>query len=473
MKKGFKYSKNFKYGMVFTVMAALVVGITILVNAFVSALNIRWDVSQNKMYSIGEQTKVILEGLKQEVDVVMLADRDEIKTYEAGFILVEFLDKYDKFDKVNVKFVDPDKNPDIVKELNKSGTLNPQQNEIIVRSGDKVKKVTIYDIFQQDYYGPMMFMGEQAITGAIKYVTSETIPTVYFIDAHSKRKLESDYTYLQKALENNGYEVKKLDLTRQEKVPEDTTVLFFAPPTQDLSVAERDKVLDYLKGGGNAIFLFDPSNDDERFDNFDRVLNEYSMTLNYDRVKENNDMYYVANRPYHIIPQVGYTDITSQEDTSKFTVIMPDSRSIKRLANDKEPLTVLPLLTTSEEAVGEPFGGGETEETRGPLDIGLVAQYSSAVTTKIVVIGNGYFLTDEVYQSYFPYSSYNLYLIGLASDWMLDKSNDVFIVAKTSITDTINLSGFNAALIIAIAVLAYPLIITSTGIIIWLRRRHL
>jgi len=157
--------------------------------------------------------------------------------------LWNFLDKYDKFDKVNVKFVDPDKNPDIVKELNKSGTLNPQQNEIIVRSGDKVKKVTIYDIFQQDYYGPMMFMGEQAITGAIKYVTSETIPTVYFIDAHSKRKLESDYTYLQKALENNGYEVKKLDLTRQEKVPEDTTVLFFAPPTQDLSVAERIKSL--------------------------------------------------------------------------------------------------------------------------------------------------------------------------------------------------------------------------------------
>jgi len=42
------------------------------------------------MYSIGEQTKVILEGLKQEVDVVMLADRDEIKTYEAGLFLWNF-----------------------------------------------------------------------------------------------------------------------------------------------------------------------------------------------------------------------------------------------------------------------------------------------------------------------------------------------------------------------------------------------
>jgi len=459
--------------LVFTVMAILVIGVTILVNAFAASLNIKWDVSQNKMYSIGEQTKVILEGLKQEVDVVMLADKDEIKTYEAGFILVEFLEKYSKFDKVNVKFADPDKNPDIVKDLNKSGTLNPQENDIIVRSGDKVKKITIYDIFQQDYYGPVMFMGEQAVTGAIKYVTSETIPTVYFIDAHSTKKLESNYNYLAKALESNGYDVKKLDLTRQEKVPEDTTVLFFAPPNQDLSAAERDKVIDYLKGGGNAIFLFDPLNSDDRLDNFDRVLNEYCMALNYDRVREGNEMYYVANRPYHIIPELGETDITAQQTAEQFSVIMPDSRSIKRLINDKDPLTITPLLTTSSDAVGEPFGGGETEETRGPVDVALVAEYSSAVNTKIVVFGNGSFLTDEVYQSYYPYSSSNLYLIGLTSDWMQDKSNDVFIVAKTSVTDTINLSGFNATLIIAIAVLAFPIIITSMGIIIWLRRRHL
>ncbi|GAE87378.1 GldG family protein [Acetivibrio straminisolvens] len=422
--------KNLKYNLVFIVTAALVIGITIVLNVFAATLDIRWDVSQNKMYSIGEQTKVILEGLKQEVDVVMLSDREEIKKYDAGFIIVEFLDKYSKFDKVNVKFVDPDKNPHIVKDLNKSGTLNPQQNEIIVRSGDKVKKVTLADIFQQDYYGPVMFMGEQAVTGAIKYVTSETTPTVYFIDAHSRIKLEAQYNYLAKALENNGYDVKKLDLTRQEKVPEDTTILFFAPPTQDLSADERDKVIDYLKGGGNAIFLFDPLNADERLDNFDKVLNEYCMALNYDRVRENSEMYHVANRPYHLIPELGETDITSEQNAGQFSVIMTDSRSIKRLINDKDPLTITPLLTTSSYAVGEPFGGGETEETRGPVDVALVAEYVSAVTSKIVVIGSGSFLTDEVFQEYYPYSSNNLYLIGLASDWMQDKSNDVFIVAK-------------------------------------------
>jgi len=48
------------------------------------------DVSQNKMYSIGEQTKVILEGLKQEVDVVMLADRDEIKHMKPVLFLWNF-----------------------------------------------------------------------------------------------------------------------------------------------------------------------------------------------------------------------------------------------------------------------------------------------------------------------------------------------------------------------------------------------
>ncbi|HHV30254.1 GldG family protein [Acetivibrio mesophilus] len=465
--------KNLKYSIVFFVMAVLVVGITILLNVFASNLDIRWDVSQNKMYSIGEQTEIILEGLKQEVDVVMLADREGIKSYEAGFIIVEFLDKYSKFDKVNVSFIDPDKNPDIVKDLNKSGTLNPVENEIIVRSGDKVKKITLYDIFQQDYYGPVMFMGEQAVTGAIKYVTSETTPTVYFVDAHSTKKLESEYNYLKKTLEYNNYEVKKLDLTRQEKVPEDTSILFFAPPTQDLSAEERDRVIDYLKGGGNAIFLFDPSNSDEKLDNFDKVLNEYSMALNYDKIKENNVQAHVANRPYHIIPQVMETDITNEQDLSQFAVIMPESRSIRSLINDKEPLTVTPLLSTSSDAVGEPFGGGATEKNQGPVDVALVAEYVSAVTSKIVVIGNGSFLTDEVYETYYPYSSNNLHLIGLTSDWMQDKSNDVFIVAKTSVTDTINLSGLNAALVIAVAVLAFPIIITSLGIIIWLRRRHL
>lgn len=455
-------------------MAALVVVITIFVNLFASTLSdIRWDVSQNKMYSIGDQTKIVLEGLKQEVDIIMLSDRETIKAFEAGFIIVEFLDKYSKFDKVNVSFIDPDKNPNIIKDLNKSGTLNPAESEIIVRSGEKVKKVTLYDIFQQDYYGPMMFLGEQAVTGAIKYVTSENTPMVYFVDAHSSRKLESQYTYLKNTLEYNNYDVRKLDLTTQEKVPEDATILFFAPPKQDLSVDERDKVIGYLKGGGNAVFLFDPSNEDEKLDNFDKILNEYSMALNYDKIVEKNVQAHVANRPDHIIPQVLETDITSEQDLSQFAVIMPESRSIKRLFNDKEPLTITPLLTTSSAAVGEPFGGGATEENAGPVDVALAAEYISATTSKIVVIGNGYFLTDEVYESYYPYSSSNLHLIGLTSDWMNDKSTDVFIVAKTSITDTINLSGFNAALIIAVAVLAFPIIIIALGIIIWLRRRHL
>jgi len=39
----------------------------------------------------------------------------------------------------------------------------------------------------RNYYGPMMFMGEQAITGAIKYVTSETIPTVYLLTPTAKK----------------------------------------------------------------------------------------------------------------------------------------------------------------------------------------------------------------------------------------------------------------------------------------------
>ena len=175
----------------------------------------------------------------------------------------------------------------------------------------------------------------------------------------------------------------------------------------------------------------------------------------------------------NILPSVAPHEITNGQDLRQLTVIMPESRSFKMLRNDKDPLTVTPILTTSDAAVGEPFGGGVTEENYGPIDVGLAAEYKSATTSKIVVIGNGYFVTDEAFQKYYPYSSNNMKLLGLTADWMHNKADEVFIIPKSSVVDSVTLSGLNATIVIIVSVLVFPLIITAIGITIWLRRRHL
>ena len=207
--------KNMKYSLLFLIMAVLVIGITIFINVLSATVDFNWDMTENKLYSIGEQTEVILNNLQKEVEIVMLSDKEHVRSEEVGFILVQFLENYDKFEKVKVSFIDPDKNPNAVTKLDESGVLTLSEYDIVVKCGSKTKKITLYDIFQSDNYGLMMFYGEQAVTGAIKYVTSDITPTIYFVDSNTSRKLDSEYTIIKSSFENNNFVVRKLILQLQ------------------------------------------------------------------------------------------------------------------------------------------------------------------------------------------------------------------------------------------------------------------
>ena len=50
----------------FLIMAVLVIGITIFVNVLAATVDLSWDMTTNKLYSIGEQTESILESLQKK-----------------------------------------------------------------------------------------------------------------------------------------------------------------------------------------------------------------------------------------------------------------------------------------------------------------------------------------------------------------------------------------------------------------------
>ena len=114
-------NKNLKYGSLFVVLSLVVIGITVVINLLVEMdkFNIEWDLTANKMYSIGEQTDKILSNLDKEVEIIFLADKEAVDKSSAGSMVNKFLGKYDAYPKVTVKYIDPDTNPDIMKELDK------------------------------------------------------------------------------------------------------------------------------------------------------------------------------------------------------------------------------------------------------------------------------------------------------------------------------------------------------------------
>ncbi len=87
--------------------------ILILVNVIVSRANIRWDATQDHIYSLSEGTRHILSKLSQPVDIQFYYNRsskevpDQIKLYAAR--VREFLSEYEHAagGKITVQMLDP------------------------------------------------------------------------------------------------------------------------------------------------------------------------------------------------------------------------------------------------------------------------------------------------------------------------------------------------------------------------------
>jgi|LSQX01.2.fsa_nt_gb hypothetical protein len=474
MNKVFEFfkSKNFRFSFIALIMAIGIFVIAFFVNFFAESFNKQWDVTSNKMYSISDTTDKILTDLKKDVEIIFLSDKDLIKNGgENGFLVSQFLDKYDKYQRVKVNYIDPDKNPDIITKLDKDNVLSLKIQNIVIKSEDKIKKVAVEDVFEMDQYGNVNFIGEQSITGAIKYVTSDIIPTVYFLEGHGEKSPDGEYSTIREILEANGYTTKKLNITIEGKVPEDCSILISAGPQKDLTPNESEKIISYMEGGGNSIFLVDPVNSNKKFTNFDNVFERYNIGLNYDRVKENNTSRHISGQPYDVALGIGYNELTAGIDPSQLSVILPESRSIKMLGIGDHPATVSQLFAASATAEGEAYGV-EGENNKGPLDIALLSQISQAKDSKILVMGNAYFATDTALDLY-PYAQNAVYLFLSAIGWMQNLSDEVMIMPKTPEMDSFNVTGYQSKVMMVVTIFMLPLLLLATGFIIWMRRRHL
>lgn len=470
-------NKSFKYGSLFLILSILVVGITVLVNvlAEVEKFNVDWDLTTNKIYSISDETKKILDELDKDVNIVFLGDRKMLENYsDAGEMVSKILGEYDAFPKVTVKFIDPDTNPNIIRELDKDNLLGVKLEDLVVNCGGKSKKIVAQEMFYSDQNtGERYVAVEQSVTGAINYVTNEKTPVVYFSEGHGERNVNSEYLGLKQILENGNYIVDTLNLAVESKVPEDAEIVIFTGPNTDLSKVEADRLLEYFKNDGNCIFLFDPVNSDKKFDNFEYVLNEYNISINYDRVKENDKSRHQPNDPYTISPKVETSEITGGEDLSQLSVWLNESRSFSILNNQKEPLTILPLLSSSDKSMGESYGVQDEEDTMGPCLIGVAAHYNSAYNAKLVVYGNAYVISDKGFENFYPNSQYTMSLFLASLAWMGETTNDFVMSPKTNVYDVMNLSSKDARLLIIVTVLVVPLLIIAIGVFVWLRRRRL
>lgn len=475
-KKSLFNRKSLKYGTNSFIMIAAVVLIAILVNTLVSLPDLKLDLTADKLYSLSSTSKNIVNDLKKDVEIVGLFDDGQIDSSSQYKQVTDLLGQYSKSSHIKLSYVDPDKNPSVIKDLDPQNVNDLQKGDFVVKCGDKTRKLSSSNLFETQF-DQSTFQSyvtgstvEQAFTGAIKFVTSANTPVVYFTEGHGEVAASSGYTKVKSSLEINNYEVKALNLLSTSKIPDDAAMLVMISPQQDIT-ADEGKLLDnYIKAGGNAIFLVDPIKNAADLSQLNKVLANYNVALNYDVVNENDPNKHLSDEPRAVIYDASGNSLIS--DNSQ--LVIAGSRSVSILKNTKEYITTTSLLSTSSNSTGVQMDKSKGSDLKGPLDVAVAVEYKGgAKPARLLVMGNGYFISDDAQTSYTQLWDANVKYFLKCMNWTLNTTDEVIVPAKTYSSITLNITDTQTSIMNWLLVIILPLLILGTGLFVYLRRRHL
>jgi ABC-2 type transport system permease protein len=463
--------KSFKYGSYAFIATAVVIAIVVILNGILGFDTIRdrlrFDITKNRRFSLGEQSIEIIKNLKKDVEIIILTEEKNFQLPDVVEILKQYTLKSNG--KIKLKFVDAEKDPlYIQRELDPDMVKGIKAESIVVKSGTKSKVIAEQDMIEYDYvYGFPQAVGykiEQAFTSAINSVVAEKTSVLYFVKGHGEIPLDN-LTDLKASIASNNFEVKELMLNQE--VPGDADVLFFVSPKSDLLKEETENMMTYLEAGGDAVFLMSVQTTDEEMPNFDMIYDRYSLKLNNDIVMEGDQNWYYND--FNIIrPQVLENQVTTNLDPNSLFLLMPNCRSIDIKQINREWITARPLFITSEKSQSQDLITGDNNP--GPFILGALSEYTSTRTSKIALIGNAEFISDVWMRGTVDNGS--RYILSIL-DWMIDQEQPVYIPARNMASQPITLTQQSRFVAFIVLTFIVPLAIIGTGLFVWIRRKHL
>ena len=473
IKKGInkKTLKNGSYSVVLSVIfVVIIVVVNLIVDAFPSTYT-ELDVSDQQLFSIGDQTKDFLKELDKDVTIYQIA-----QSGSEDEVVSKLLKKYEEAsDHIKVETKDPVVNPKFTSEYTDEEVSS---NSLIVVCEDRSKVVDYNNIYESsiDYntysYTTSGFDGEGQITSAISYVTSDNLPVLYTLDGHGEKSLDST---LQEDIEKANIEIKSLNLLTEESVPEDADCLMINSPSTDVSEEERDAIIEYLENGGKAMIFSDYT--EGSMDNFDAVLENYGVERVDGIVIEGDAQHYAMQMPYYLLPDVGSAEAVSDFSSQGYFILAPYAQGIRQLDNVRDTLTIESLLTTSDDAYSKTDLNTETlektdEDIDGPFDIGvsITEEVDDDKTTQIVYYSTANLMDSQINQMV---AGGNEQMITESLNWMCstDETSTISIPSKSLEVSYLTVTAYDAAYWKICVMGLIPGVFLVVGFVVWLKRR--
>ncbi len=375
-----------RHGSYSILLSVIVIVAVLIINMIVGQLPsqvTQIDLSGQQLSVLTDTTKEVLNDLDEDVTLYYIVQDSDEDSYVA-----RLLDRYNDYSgHITVVKKDPVLNPQFASQYTNETVTD---NSVIVVCGDN-SRVILYDEmyeYEFDYsyysYTTTGFDAEGQITSAIAALTSENLPKLYALRGHGELELTDT---LDQEIEKENIEIEDLNLVTADAVPEDADALLIASPTSDLSEAEAQKVINYLRTGGSAILITDYLG--EELPNFDTILAYYGVELTEGVVMESDANYYIQI-PYYLVPKINSTEVSEDMTDGSAYVLLAASQGIAETGEGREDLTITGILTTSNSAYSKTDVANmatyeeEDGDIDGPFDIGVLITEDVEVTDELL-----------------------------------------------------------------------------------------
>jgi len=259
-----KISEGSIYNTNALISVILLFGIIVVINLISSKLFVRVDLTKDKVYTLSDSTKTILNGIDENIRIKayfssnlpahLLSLRNQVKdimeeykAYSGGKIRIEFYDPKDSKEanekakrlgipKVRISAIEEDKR-EVLSVYLGLAVMYENKKEIIR---------TVRDVRNIEY----------RITSAIKKVTTEKIPTIGFITNNGCKTTDNGLSSIVKKLKEN-FSVSDIAFTEGQKVPDRYDTVIAAGPVKAFSPRQVYELDQFLMRGKSIIFLLD------------------------------------------------------------------------------------------------------------------------------------------------------------------------------------------------------------------------
>jgi len=277
--------------MVYTI--AMIIGILFLLNYISSNLFFRFDMTQNKDYTVSDVSKTLLKNLDDIVNIKVFFSRDIPSNFvslkqNVKDILAEYAN-YSR-NKVQVSYIDPKDDEDAQKEARNLGIpelqfSNLEEDKYQVSSGylgiaiiygDKKEVIPVIEDTKTLEYD---------LTSTIKKVMLSESLTVAFLKGHNELDKDNDLRVATQYLKTL-YNVTTVDTTNGNFIPDNIDTLIIAGANEEFTDREKYAIDQFLMKGKSLLMLQENVNVGDMLQasrnttGLDSMLEHYGIKLN-------------------------------------------------------------------------------------------------------------------------------------------------------------------------------------------------